>query len=232
MPRETGVDGCRGGWLAAWKARPGEPTARVFPNVEAIISELTPKVLAIDIPVGLPDLGERRCDVEARVFLGAKRHSSVFPAPVRAILAAATYDEANRLRREAEGKGMSKQAYGIHAKVCEVDALLQRRPELRGVVWEVHPEVSFAALRGEPIVQGKRSREGKDLRVAALRKHFDDEAFPRIRALVSRREATDDDILDALVCLWTAERISHGRAVSIPPLVPLDPVGIPMRIVY
>ena len=189
-------------------------------------------MIAIDIPIGLPERGDRRCDVEARTRLGGGRSSSVFSAPQRGIVGATSFEEANRLRRDVEGKGVSKQAFGIFAKVDEVDRLLQSRPELRGHLWEVHPEISFAELHGAPILARKRSRDGKRIRIEALQKHFDDDAFARIRESIPRREAGDDDILDALVCLWTAERIDLGVAVSIPKLVPLDPLGIPMRIVY
>lgn len=232
MPRVLGVDGCRSGWLGSWKSAPGYPEARIWPALESLLAETGAEVIAIDIPIGLPERGDRRCDVEARTRLGGGRSSSVFSAPQRTIVGASSFEEANRLRREVEGKGVSKQAFGIFARVDEVDRLLRSRPELRGRLWEAHPEVSFAALHGAPILQRKRSREGKRIRIEALQKHFDDEAFARIRSSIPRRDAGDDDILDALACLWTAERIDLGVAVSIPKLVPLDELGIPMRIVY
>jgi predicted RNase H-like nuclease len=232
MPRVLGVDGCRAGWLGSWKSAPGFPEARIWPTLEELLAETGAVVVAIDIPIGLPERGDRRCDVDARTRLGGGRSSSVFSAPQRSIVAASSFEEANRLRRAAEGKGVSRQAFGIFAKVHEVDRLLQQQPDVRGRLWEVHPEVSFAELAGGPIVPKKRSREGKRIRIEALQKFFDDDAFARVRESIPRREAGDDDILDALACLWTAERIDLGVAVSIPTLVPLDPLGIPMRIVY
>jgi predicted RNase H-like nuclease len=231
MPRDVGVDGCPGGWLAAWRTAPGEPEAKVFPTIEAVVFALAPRTLAVDMPVGLAEKGDRLCDRAARAILG-NRASSVFPAPPRPLVRAATWEEANQLSRTLEGKGISRQAFGLFEKVRALDDLLRRRPELRGVVWEVHPEVSFASLHGEPIPEKKRTREGKDVRVAALRRYFDGDAIARIRDGIPRADAGEDDILDALVCLWTAERISLGVAVTLPALVPLDETGIPMRIVY
>jgi predicted RNase H-like nuclease len=231
MPRDVGVDGCPGGWLAAWRAAPGEPEAKVFPTIEATVLALAPRTLAVDMPVGLADRGDRACDRAARAILG-NRASSVFPAPPRPLLRATSWEEANRLSREIEGKGISRQAWGLFEKVRELDGLLQRRPELRAVIWEVHPEVSFAALQGQPIAEKKRTREGKTIRLAALMRYFDEDAIGRIRGEIARADAGDDDILDALICLWTAERISLGVAVTLPPLVPLDGTGVPMRIVY
>jgi predicted RNase H-like nuclease len=43
-----------------------------------------------------------------------------------------------------------------------------------------------------------------------------------------RLECHADDILDAFVALWTAERISCGVAISIPAAPPLDAHGLRM----
>ncbi|HSN69073.1 MAG TPA: DUF429 domain-containing protein, partial [Thermoanaerobaculia bacterium] len=203
----------------------------VFPTIDAVVFGLAPQTLAVDMPVGLADRGDRLCDRAARAILG-NRASSVFPAPPRPLGRAKSWEEANRLSRELEGKGISRQAFGLFEKVRALDDLLQRRPELRAMVWEVHPEVSFTELYGAPIAQKKRTREGKDVRLGALRRYFDGEAIDRILAEVPRKEAGEDDVLDALICLWTAERISLGVATTLPALVPLDATGIPMRIVY
>ncbi len=68
------------------------------------------EVIAIDIPIGLPETGPRECDVLARRLLGRARASSVFPAPIRAVLGAKDYQQACAIRHKIEGKKMSKQA--------------------------------------------------------------------------------------------------------------------------
>lgn len=72
-------------------------------------------VLAIDIPIGLTAHGPRDCDILARKLLRAPRASSVFPAPVRAVLGATTYQEATSRSEAACGQRMSQQAFGILA---------------------------------------------------------------------------------------------------------------------
>jgi predicted RNase H-like nuclease len=69
-----------------------------------------PEVVAVDVPIGLPERGSRDCDVEARRLLGV-RSSSVFPAPIRAMLAAGSQAEASRIGHGAEGKRVSIQLW-------------------------------------------------------------------------------------------------------------------------
>ena len=218
--------------MAAWKRAPGEPVVRLCRTIAEVVDELAPSVLAIDIPVGLLDRGERACDALARTRLGGGRASSVFSAPIRPILEAPSWAEANRIGRSVHGKGISKQAFALVPKIAEVDLLLRERPELRALVWEVHPEVSFAELIGAPVLAPKKSRLGRDIRLEALRRLFDEEALEATRRAIPREDAGEDDVLDALICLWTAERVDMGQAATMPSLVPLDSIGIPMRIVY
>ena len=80
----------------------------------------------------------RLCDKEARRRLG-RRASTVFPPPVRAALAAATYEDANRISREESGKGMTKQTFAILPKIREVDCLLRKSEKARHIIREVPP---------------------------------------------------------------------------------------------
>ena len=72
-------------------------------------------------------------------------------------------------RAAADGAGFSKQAWGLRAKLLEVDAWVKSGPAVR--VAEVHPEVSFAAMHGAPLVVGKRSWGGMNQRRALLAEH-------------------------------------------------------------
>jgi predicted RNase H-like nuclease len=107
--------------------------------------------VAVDMPIGLLDAGPRACDVEARRRLGPRR-SSVFPAPSRPMLAAATYRDALAIG------GLSKQAFNLIPKIREVDALLT--PRRQRTVVESHPELGFARLLGRPCAAPKRTPEG------------------------------------------------------------------------
>src|SRR5581483_1101280 len=116
-----------------------------------------PKVIAIDIPIGLldsPQIGGRECDREARRLLKHPRASSVFSPPIRKILPA---------RQFSRALGISIQAFGILPKIREVDE--QMRPELQGRVHEAHPELSFYHLAGRAMQYNKKTPEGREERL-------------------------------------------------------------------
>lgn len=162
----VGVDGCPAGWVCFHVDLQSRATSvAVVSKISELISATPrPLLVGIDIPIGLPLKGPRACDLAARRLLGQPRSSSVFPAPVRATLAAKSYEQACQLSIQAHGKSMSKQAYEIIAKIREVDGLMT--PELQTWVFEVHPEVSFYTLNGRhPLEHSKHEREGKDERV-------------------------------------------------------------------
>lgn len=188
-----------------------------------------PRVVAVDVPIGLPAHGARACDRAARELLGPRR-SSVFPAPLRALLAAASYDEASRLRERIERKRLSKQAWFIFPKVDEVDRLLRRSAPARAAVREIHPELCFYYLNGErPMSAPKRKAAGRDERLEVLRAWCGD-AVDRSLADRGRLTCAADDVIDAFAALWTAERIAEGKAVTHPANPELDAHGLPMSI--
>jgi len=230
MSTIRGVDGCAEGWLSvSLELGVGRPVARVFPSdVGALLSEDS-VVTAIDIPVGLPSAGARRCDTEARRLLGHLK-SSVFPAPVRAAVSADSYESACLASEKACGKRLSRQTYGILPKIRSVDVLLRQSPTLLGSVREVHPGISFYFWNGrKPLGHPKKSGFGFMERLALVEKVFGDTAR-EVREAVPRRQATDDDILDAFAALWTAQRIHEGTAEPVSAQEERDDFGLPMQI--
>jgi predicted RNase H-like nuclease len=228
-----GADGCKSGWVVASKdLNSGEVSWRLCKTAQDIAAqESAPLVIAIDIPIGLPEAGPRLCDLHARRLLGQVRGCSVFPAPIRPVLGASEYKEACQIRFGIEGKKMSKQGFAILPKIREVDDLLQGEPALREIVREVHPELCFYVLNGErPIVPGKRTDEGAKTRYRLLEPSFG-KWLPY--ALMDRRKlgCEEDDILDAFAALWTAERIVRGTAQTIPAVPPRDVFGLRMEMV-
>jgi predicted RNase H-like nuclease len=229
----AGTDGCRAGWLCLIQdLDTGRIGSKIFPTFAELAETLAVNRIAIDIPIGLSDSGPRSCDVEARRLLGPVRGSSVFPAPIRALLKAGDYPTTNALSQRVYQKGVSAQAHAIYAKVAEVDDVLRARPELRDRVVEVHPEVTFAHWQGAPIVESKKTKEGRAIRRALIDRQFGTDAFEAVRHRYKRAEAADDDILDAFAALHTAARIVSGEAVTIPSPPQRDSAGLPMRIVY
>ena len=154
-----GADGCKAGWVVIFKDLDSgsiswPPGLTVHELACLAYSELAPQVIALDMPIGLPERGPRACDLEARQLLGPGRASSVFPAPIRPVLAATSYYCACQIRFQVEEKKLSRQAWAITRKIGEVDDMLRHDSELSARVREVHPEVSFYFLAGErPVVR-------------------------------------------------------------------------------
>lgn len=222
----VGVDGCPAGWICLQVDLQSRQTAvRVLTNLAELISASPePKLIAIDIPIGIPTSGARACDIAARRLLGKPRSNSVFPAPVRATFDAKTYEEACALSLQAQGKSLSRQAFEIISKIREVDELIT--PALQTRIFEVHPEVSFWALNGgQSLKHRKLNREGKAERIKLLLQHY-----PTINthlAELERSTAAQHDLLDAAVAAWTAECVARGAVPR-----QFDSRGLRMEIVY
>jgi len=208
-----GVDACRAGWVGA-VLEPGAPRPRVVvaPTiaglVELVRESLGLAVVGIDIPIGLPDASLRQADALARQAVRGKA-SSVFTTLTRAAYAAPTRAEADSVNRELVGQGVGAQAFALRDKILDVDDWLRTRPTVR--VLEVHPEVCFATMAGAPIVPGKKTDEGRELRLAALAAA----GIARPSVLTGSGYAADD-VIDACAVAWTAARYASGLATSLP----------------
>lgn len=224
----VGVDGCPAGWVAVVE-RPGVPVyATVFETFHGLTESLSDTaVIAVDIPIGLPDRGVRDCDLEARRRLGPRK-SSVFPAPLRSVLDATSQEEASHIRFKIEGKRMSCQAFGIVKKVREVDRAMVDAPAVRRIV-EVHPELSFAIWQGHPMQNPKRKKAGREERRELIRREWPD-TLERCEASRDRRNCNLDDLYDAFAALWSARRVASGIAVQLPENPLRDACHLPMRI--
>ena len=228
-----GVDGCPAGWIAAsLDLETGKVTGEVFKDAASLLRDPRAVVTTIDIPIGLPSRDRSRSvDGEARRLLGARR-SSVFPAPPRAVLDAGDYPAACAASLTACGKSMSQQAFAIVPKIKAVDAVLRETPELQARVFEVHPELCFCYWANQtPMRHPKHTGFGFAERLELTRTVFGS-AAEEIRFKFERTEVHDDDILDALAALWTAQRIHSGTAVTIPNgIEQVDEYGLLMRMV-
>lgn len=160
-------------------------------------------VVAIDIPIGIPDSGTREADVAARRFVGP-RASSVFTTPVRPVLEAGTYAQARSVATQLTGRSISAQAYALRRRILEIDEYAHDDER----VIEVHPEVSFHELARRPLLS-KRGTDGLAERRALL-----EEAGIDLPATAPR--IAEPDLLDATICAWTARRYARGEAVPLP----------------
>ena len=148
------------------------------------------------------------------------------------MLGKATHAEASAVRRAIEGKGMSIQSFAITKKVHEVDLALASLPEHESRVYEVHPEVSFTQMNGgQPMSFAKKKAAGRAERAELLARTFG--AAPnRLLAERDRALVGADDVLDALVSLWSAMRVRQGTAESLPAIPEADEYGRRMAIFY
>ena len=210
-------------------ANEGRPDVSVvvLGDLEPVVEALASGRMAaagIDIPIGLTASGPRSCDLEARRRLGPRR-SSVFPAPAREVLHASSYEEACAVSRRVCGRAISTQVYNIVPKIREVDRLLSE-PSTRPLhLFEMCPELSFAAITGHPMRHNKRTPEGRAERIEALRPTFGD-----VTLLVEPPPtgASKDDVLDALAGAWTARRYAGSTCLRLGGEV--DETGLRMEV--
>jgi predicted RNase H-like nuclease len=208
----AGIDGCRGGWVVFKVHLPSWNTSVEIIDLPAVLMNKPDDlaILAIDIPIGLPD-GSRACDKAARKLLGHPRGTSVFASPCRASLFEKNHAAATAMNHRMTGRGLSQQAWGIASKIKQVDDVIT--PECQKWVFEVHPEVCFWALSGErPMAHRKKTPAGINARLGLLRS-----IFPNIRAHLQNRPAGvgKDDLLDAAAAAWTAQRLWKGEARQV-----------------
>jgi len=114
------VDGCRKGWIAIVLEDGRFAGAEFSSTFAELLTRLTDaQVIAVDIPIGLPEGPEpRAADVEARGLLGSRR-SSVFTTPPRTVLGAPSYREANRLSKLRFDRGISTRSYALRRKIFD-----------------------------------------------------------------------------------------------------------------
>jgi predicted RNase H-like nuclease len=197
-----GADAARGGWIAV-ALEDGRFAAAVLERRFPALLERFPHATAVgvDVPIGLPETGERRrADIEARKVIGARR-SSVFFTPSRAALDAPTYRQARAI-----APSTSAQGWALRTAILDVDRVDDPR------VREVHPEVSFAVLAGKPLLFAKRTWNGQRERIGLL-----GTVGITIPDQLDAGLVRSDDVLDAAIAAWTATRIAAGENVTIPP---------------
>jgi len=203
----VGVDGARGGWVAV-RLTDGRFAEALFfekfSNLAQAYSQAI--VIAVDIPIGLPDRGRRKADEQARCILGDRR-SSVFFTPPRRALEAGDFDEAVEIARELGGT-ISQQSYALRPKIFEVESFA-----LDPRIVEIHPEVSFWAMNElHPVPYAKNTWNGLMMRLELLRAHGLQLPHP----IDGIDKVGANDIVDAAAAAWSAWRVARGQAGSLP----------------
>jgi predicted RNase H-like nuclease len=187
---------------------------RVFvtPTIETAVGELPDAAaIGIDMPIGLPSAGERRpADLEARTFVDPRRNS-VFFTPSAELLEEETAAAANVLAKAQGWPGLAAQSFALKKQILAVQPLAAADER----IWEVRPEVSFAAAHGRPLKWPKSTWNGISLRRQILER--EGIVLP---ADLGPGGATDvSDVLDAAIAAiaaWSARRIATGERHSLP----------------
>jgi predicted RNase H-like nuclease len=218
----VGLDGYSKGWVAVRV----DGAKRELYLLESI-SELPGLKFdraGVDIPIGLPDRGERACDLQARAML--RPHASrVFTGARRGLWRHPTYGGANIALKARGEKGVSVQLWRLGPKIAEVDAFVTAHLQRR--IREVHPELVFLRLNfGRPL-PAKRSDEGLSLRVRLLRR----QGFADIKRWTeaARGGVKADDIVDACAVAIAARDFGQGNVLPRDP-APKDAKGLKMQI--
>lgn len=230
----AGADGCKKGWVVAqcagWPLA-GPPTILLCDDFPSLLDATRScDIVVVDMPIGLPDKECRACDDEAKVYLGRQGSNRVFYAPPRPALVAENWQQFKDLHRQAHGQGLSQQAFGLMAKLREVDAAMT--PAIQDRIREFHPELAWRRLAGRTL-SSKHTAAGALERLRLLRHLVPalddlDGVYPETVGAAGL-----DDMLDALVGLWVAAGIAAGGkdARRLPEdTPPVDAKGLRMEI--
>lgn len=221
----AGVDGCRAGWLMV---RLG-PDSRLTIEIVGRFNELTLRglaMVAVDMPIGLPDSGARICDGLARAVLPPDRRSSVFLHFRRPLLNCRDMTSANQWAK-ADGKGISVQAWNIVPRIADLDSWITPARQRR--VRESHPELVFLMLNGGAPLPRKRTAEGMAARRRVLLRHGL-AGIDALAATLPRRQAAIDDLYDAAALALAARRFARGEGIRL--AAGRDARGLRMEIWY
>lgn len=188
------------------------PSLLICPTFEALlIATAKCQIVVVDMPIGLPTGAEhRRCDLIGRTLLGPVAATRLFYAPPRPTLSARTPTEFQSLHRAVTGKGAGLPVWGILPKLREVDDVMTPAPDLQNRVYEFHPELAWQHLAGM-LLPSKHTHDGLKQRMALLQGYvpgLDEITAPR--AGLRRKDASLDDLLDALAGLGVAQAIAAG----------------------
>jgi predicted RNase H-like nuclease len=190
----VGIDGISGGWVAVYLSTDGRQRFAYTMSAARLLSDAYDRAM-IDMPIGLPEQGYRRCDIEARALVGPR----VFLGARWGVWAFRTLSDANRCywKKEGLGRGISMQLFCIRDKLRELNEL-PVPPRL----FEAHPELIFWRIAGR-VLESKNTQTGREERIKLL----EGNGIVKIRRWLEQRQHTGirrDDLIDACACALAA----------------------------
>lgn len=206
----VGVDGWKGRWVGVFLDDGALADIEIFDSIHDISQLKDPEVIAIDVPIGLEEGGRRRADVDARKLVGG-RSSSVFSSPPAFCLESKwkTYQEVNQESKRRYELGISAQSYAMLRYIREAEIASNADPR----IYETHPEVCFSCLKSSPLEYSKKTWNGQQERIDLLSQAGI--LLPKYLA-EEKGKIPADDLIDAAVAAWSANRITLGTARAVP----------------
>ena len=225
-----GVDGCKGGWIAAI-LNYGNLHFKRYAQIDDIVSDNPDfDAFLIDMAIGLQNsTNQLRPDKAAREELGRKS-SSVFPIPSRDAVYAEGEESQKQANIRALGKSLAKQSIAIIPKIKELDVFLNTHPEYKNRILESHPEVVFSRLNRAVVVSRKKEFTGIVEREQILTEYLEKNAIAGLREKAKEYKCNQDDLMDA-ACLAIAGALhAHGLSETIPGKPEPDENGLYMQL--
>lgn len=225
-----GVDGCRGGWIAAVLDH-GDLRLESYESINSLIERYPSfDAFLIDMAIGLRNRPDQvRPDDAARKELGAKG-SSVFPIPSRDAVYAKGEEAQKETNLQTLGKSLAKQSLAIIPKIREVDEFLNGHPEYKNRILESHPEVDFARLNGSVLMSRKKEEPGPYERISILSEFLGKEELSGIYGKAKELKCNQDDLIDAICLAVTGALYTHGQCETIPEKPEPDENGLLMQL--
>ena len=226
-----GVDGCRGGWIAAVITR-GALKIERYETIEDIVKKFASfNELLIDMPIGFPsNQDDIRPDSMARKMLPS-RTSTIFSVPSRSAVYAVLEEDQIKMNKKSIGKGLSKQSMAIIPKMRELDVFLQEHTQYKNVIKESHPEICFARLNGSVVMSKKSNDDGLEERLSILGRYLPQLSKSMILMKSKELRCNSDDIIDATCLALTGRLSTLGKTESIPEKPSKDSTGLMMQMV-
>lgn len=194
MAKFVGLDGIRGGWVAVYLDSDRGQRFSHASSITELLGEPFDRAM-IDMPIGLPEQGYRRCDIEARKLVGSR----VFLGARKGVWNFKSLEEANQhyWKREGQGRGISMQLFCIREKLRELN-----EGSVPARVFEAHPEVIFWRLAGR-VLNSKRTATGRAERIELLEAN----GIRDVQRWLEQRQRkgiSRDDLIDACACALAA----------------------------
>ena len=226
----VGIDGCKGGWIAAAICR-GALKLYKFASINEITDKLPFDACMIDMVIGLQgNEAQVRPDGMARKILKG-RASTVFPAPCRKAVYGKTKEERLQANIEVLHKKFPSQTDAIIPKMRELDEFLQVNMQYKNRLQESHPEVCFARLNGGVLRTSKHDMEGIRERAAVIADFLPEVTEGWIVESARKMQCNADDIVDSVCLAIVANLLMQGKTESIPPEPMTDDTGLLMQMI-